>query len=212
MGHSAPAADWKAGSGPGLAAAVSRAQERWARVLAWLYAVATITAAVLWLAGLAGLTTRLPVVVFGALNIPLTPSLVSVVVLGLVTGALLRRRRAALALLAAFAVLGLLASAGILAGWWGPRPDHMPGNAARAVGIGLEIVGIVASLLTLWLLWWVRPGFPAPPRAGGARAGAVALAAGVVLAIGLTPVLVLAPPGPAGDGLGVLALAVLRAL
>src|SRR4051812_6493592 len=205
MGHSAPAADWKAGSGPGLAAAVSRAQERWARVLAWLYAVATFTAAVLWLAGLAGLTTRLPVVVFGALNIPLTPSLVSVVILGLVTGALLRRRRAALTLLAAFAVLGLLASAAILAGWWGPRPDHMPGEAARAVGAGLEIVGIVASLLTLWLLWWVRPAFPARTRAGAARAAALTLAAGVVLSIGLTHVLLLATTDTAVDDLGVLA-------
>src|SRR3954466_14602826 len=92
MGHSAPATGRKAGSGRGLAAAVSPGQERWARILTWLYAVATLTAALLWCAGLAGLTTRLPVVVFGALNIPLTPSLVSVVILGLVTGALLRRR------------------------------------------------------------------------------------------------------------------------
>lgn len=212
MGHSAPAPGRKAGSGRSPDAAVSRAQERWARVLTWLYAVATLTAAVLWCARLLGLTARLPVLVFGALNVPLTPSLVSVLILGMVTGALLRRRRVALVLLAAFAILGLLVSAGILADWWGPDPDAGPSGPGRAVGIGLEVIGIVASLLTLWLLWWVRPAFPARTRAGAARAALLTLAVGVVISIGFTHVLLLVTTDTAVDDWGVLASAVLRAL
>ncbi|GLB68813.1 bifunctional lysylphosphatidylglycerol synthetase/lysine--tRNA ligase LysX [Arthrobacter mangrovi] len=187
------------------------AQERWARILTWLYAVATLTAVVLWLARLAGLPSRLPVVVFGALNIPLTPSLVSIVVLALVTGALLRRRRVALMLLAVFAVLGLIVSAAILAGLWERRPGSRPA-AALAAGTAVELIGIVASLLTLWLVWWVRPAFPARTRAGAARAAILTLVGGTVLSVGLPHVLLRAGTGPAVDGLDVLGMAVLRAL
>lgn len=189
------------------------AQERWARILTWLYAVATLTAVVLWLARLAGFPSRLPVVVaFGALNIPLTPSLVSIVVLALVTGALLRRRRVALMLLAVFAVLGLLVSAAILAELWGRPAGDRPAAAALAVGTAVELIGIVASVLTLWLVWWVRPAFPARTRAGAARAAALTLVGGTVLSVGLPHLLLRAGTGPAVDGLDVLGVAVLRAL
>ncbi|MFD1213254.1 phosphatidylglycerol lysyltransferase domain-containing protein, partial [Arthrobacter sp. GCM10027362] len=174
--------------------------------------MAMLIAVILWTARFAGLTPRLPVVVFGALNIPLTPSLVSVVVLGLMTGALLRRRRVALAFLAAFAVLGLLASAAILAGLWGHRAGGGPFGVERAVGTGLEIAGIAASLLTLWLVWWVRPAFPARTRAGAVRSAALSLAAGVVLSLGLTHILLLATTDTAVEDWDVLAVAVLRAL
>ncbi len=190
---------------------VTPAQERWARALTWLYVVATATAAVLWLARLAGLGTRVPVAAFGALNVPLTPSPVSVVVLALVTGALLRRRRVALWLLAFFAVLGLLASVAVLAEWWEPVPDTGRGTE-QGVVIVLEVTGIIVSLATMWLVWWVRPAFPARTRAGAARAAILTLAVGTVLSAGLTHVLLLATTDTAIDDWPVLGSALLRSI
>lgn len=180
-------------------------------MLTWLYASATAVAAVLWLARLAGRGTQVPVVVFGALNVPLTPSLVSVVVLALVTGALLRRLRVAIWLLAVFAVLGLLASVAVLAEWWEPFPIRGP-EAEQGWGTVLEVTGILVSLATLWLVWWVRPAFPARTRAGAVRAAILTLAAGIVLSAGLTHLLLLASTKTAVDDWPVLGSALLRAV
>jgi lysyl-tRNA synthetase class 2 len=133
------------------------------------------------------------------------------VLLALVTGALLRRRRMALWLLAVFAVLGLLASVAVLAEWWEPVPDRGRGPE-QGWGTVLEVTGILVSLATVWLVWWVRAAFPARTRAGAVRAAVLTLAAGMVLSAGLTHVLLLATTDTAADDWPVLGSALLRAV
>ncbi|MDO5677509.1 MAG: hypothetical protein Q4G35_08400 [Propionibacteriaceae bacterium] len=80
-------------------------RQKAANLLAWVYAVATVVAAFLWLSY--RLVHHVPRVswlelAFAILNIPVTASLVSVVGLGLITTGLLRRKRLALIVVLVF--------------------------------------------------------------------------------------------------------------
>ncbi|PLC12776.1 hypothetical protein AUQ48_11780 [Kocuria flava] len=196
----------------GSGARAGASKRRWARALTWLYACATVVAAVLWVMGLAGRPVGVPVVVFGSLNVPLAPSVVSVVLLALVTGALLRRRRIALGALAAFAGLGMLASAGVLAGLWTAPPQQRPPAGELAVRTAVEVIGILAALATMRLVWWLREKFPARTRAGAVRAAGAVLIAGTVLSAAGAHVLLLVTTRTTLDDWQVLLSAVLHAL
>lgn len=192
---------------------VSRTQERWARLIVWVYALASVLAVVLWLMRLLGPShVRWPSVAFGTLNVPLTPSLVSVVTLFLLTGALLRRKRIALVVVGSFQVVGLLLSSGILVRIWGVDLEFVPDPSSVIFEIGVEALGVLVSIASLYLLWWVRGAFPARTRAGAVRAAALTLAVGTVISIGLTYVLLLVTTATAADNAGVLRTAVLHAL
>ena len=145
-------------------ATVNPGKERWAKLIVWVYAVACVLSVVLWVAHLLRPSLAYwPTMVLGALNIPVSPSLVSVVVLVLLTGALLRRKRVALVIVALFELAGLLISTGILAWVWGFDLELAPNPPLASVDVALEVLGVVVAVAALWLSWWVREAFPAAP-------------------------------------------------
>ncbi|MCI1261476.1 MAG: hypothetical protein LKG20_04195 [Tetrasphaera jenkinsii] len=96
-------------------------------------------------------------VVFGLINVPATPTFLSIVVLALVTGALVFRKRIGLWFVAAFQLLGtylglveLLNLRLPLSGVWETRGD---------LGRGLDLLSIAMSGVILAVLWRVRPIF-----------------------------------------------------
>jgi lysyl-tRNA synthetase class 2 len=150
---------------------------RAARVLTATYALATAAALLL------ALTHRhrpgpTPVeAVFGLLNIPVAPSVVSVVVLGITTRALLGRKRIGLWLVAAFQGLGVLI--GLLAVlplrhhpfvWmWETRGD---------LGRVVDAAGILVALGAGWWLWRLRGQFTGRLQRGSRWLAAAALVVG----------------------------------
>lgn len=178
----------------------SRRRERGARVLIWLYAVATGLALVLWLtmrwqahrpSGLERL--------FGVINIPLSHSLVSFVVLLIITRALIGRKRAGLIAVAVFQLLGMylgivalarLNSAPVIGGW----------EARRLFSQWLDVAALLLGGLVLFGLWRVREQFPGHLRPGSWKRLAVAVALGGAVTVGVTWLLLnLSDRGGAGS-------------
>ncbi len=179
----------------------------------WVYALASVLAVLLWAVHLLRPSfTHWPTVVMGALNVPVSPSLVSVVVLVLLTGALLRRKRVALLVVALFELGGLLVSSVILVRAWGSGASAAPTRLSGGLHVGLEILGVVVAVAALWLSWWVREAFPARTRHGAGVASALTLLVGTVVSVGLTHVLLLAATRTAVEDWPVLGAALLRAL
>ncbi|WAL40669.1 bifunctional lysylphosphatidylglycerol synthetase/lysine--tRNA ligase LysX [Brevibacterium sp. BRM-1] len=145
-----------------------------ARMLAALYAYAGLAAALLWLLGRVAPTVVVwPVLASGALNIPIAPSPVSVVLLCLLAWGLKRRMRLALILVVITEVLGALISVRALFWIWthGVR-THPPQWVA--LHTALESVAILACAFFIVVTWWLRPAYPARvPGRAVARAGAV---------------------------------------
>jgi lysyl-tRNA synthetase class 2 len=194
-------------------APVPVARERWAKVLVWAFALATLLALVLWFVHLLRPSlVHWPTMILGALNIPLSPSLVSVVTLFLLTGALIRRKRMALVIVAAFELAGMLISAGILVGVWGFDLEVGPTPRTGPAHLVFEVLAVAVGPPLLWLTWWVRDAFPARTRSGAGGAGALTLVTGIALSVALTHVLLLAVTATAVDDWRVLAAAISRAL
>jgi len=192
-------------------APVSAAKERWAKVLVRAFALATVVALALWFVRLLRPSlVHWPTVVLGALNIPLSPSLVSVVTLFLLSGALVRRKRIALVTVAVFQLAGMLISAGVLVGAWG---FGLEVGRPRTTGAHLvfEVLAVVVGLALLGLTWWVREAFPARTRSGAGGAAALTLVTGAVLSVAATHVL-LVVAATAADDWRVLAAALSRSL
>ncbi|MEX5272098.1 bifunctional lysylphosphatidylglycerol synthetase/lysine--tRNA ligase LysX [Kocuria sabuli] len=197
-----------AGRGP-----VPAARERWARVLVWAFALATVLALVLWFVRLLRPSlVHWPIVILGALNIPLSPSLVSVVTLFLLTGALIRRKRMALVLVAAFELAGMLISAAILVGVWGFGLEVGRTPTTGSAHLAFEVLAVAVGVPFLWLTWWVRHAFPARTRSGAGGAAALTLVTGSALSLALTHVLLLAVTATTVDDWRVLLAAISRAL
>jgi lysyl-tRNA synthetase class 2 len=165
---------------------VTSRRDRHARALVAVYAVATLLAAFLWLTRRWGAHHATWVeTAFGAANVPLSHSLVSVCTLGLVTAALVCRKRAALVavvvlqLLAGYAAAAALGLDGLhdVLPWW----DIDTGN--RAV---LDVVSMAVAGLTLLWAWWLRPAFPARLRPGSWLTAVVAAVSGLAVTIATT--------------------------
>ncbi|WP_187347264.1 bifunctional lysylphosphatidylglycerol synthetase/lysine--tRNA ligase LysX [Kocuria sp. CNJ-770] len=194
-------------------APVPPARERWARILIRAFALATVVALLLLLVRLLRPSlVHWPTVVLGALNIPLSPSLVSVVTLLLLTGALVRRKRMALVVVAAFEIAGMLISAAILVGAWGFGLEVDRIRTTGPAHLAFEVLAVVIGLPLLWLTWWVRDAFPARTRSGAGGAAALTLVAGTAASVALTHLLLLAVTATAVDDWRVLAAAISRAL
>ena len=188
-------------------------KERWAKLIVWVYALACVLSMALWAAHLLRPSFAYwPTVLLGTLNVPVSPSLVSVVVLVLLTGALLRRKRVALVVVALFEAAGLLVSAGVLARRWGFGPQPVPKPPLAAVDVALEVLGVVVAVAALWLCWWVREAFPARSRPGAGAAAVLTLVGGTVVSVVLTHVLLLAATDTVVEDWAVLGGSLLRAL
>ena len=188
------------------------AQRRWARILTWVFAVATLVGVVLLLLHWVVRINPLPTLLFGTLNIPVAPSLVSVVVLGLLTGALVRRKRIALVTVAITQIVGVLWSVfqEVLRAMGPEVPNHGP--IPSVVFVTLDVVAIVVGIAALCLLWWLRPAFPARTAPRGAMAALGTLVGGVVLTITATHAVLLVTTNSAIDDWNVLAQALVRSL
>lgn len=136
---------------------------------------------------------------FGVLNLPVAPSLFTVVLLFVLAGALRRRLRVALLVLVVFQLLGILYGVLSLLLVAAPRP------AAKAVGHGdigqaFLLAGLLAGIVLSLMLWWARPAFPARlVPASRVRALAV-LAAGLVVSAVLSITLTELVPGTLRPG------------
>lgn len=188
-------------------------KERWARSLIGLYLLAAAVSALMWLLQRVPRQRRQspPEIVFGALNVPLSPSLVSVVVLVIVSGSLLNRKRLALWAVGAFQVTGGLISVRDLVRLlvhMHPEPTWAPWGLAVAEQIVLVLLSIAGVALVIWL----RPAFPARPLPGSwLRAGAI-LFSGAIATIGITHLLLVLAREEQGDDLIVLRVAMVRAI
>lgn len=166
-------------------------QERVARVLIAVFALALAATVILWVTGsrVEGFVLRF---VLGVFNIPASTSLVSIVVLALVVGALVRRKRVALIIVGAFQVFGVIWSAlnvGLLAFDLIPTTHGVVEALGVTAVLAIETAAIAIGVAIVWLLWWLRPAFPARVTPGSwVKASAVALG-GVVLSLVLTMVL-----------------------
>jgi len=161
-------------------------RERGARALTWLYATATALALLLWLSTRWGPhRANWLELLFGVANIPLTHSLVSLVVLLLITRALIGRKRVGLAAVAAFQLLGMYLGVVALARLtFAPIPTSW--DSRRLLSHWLDVVSLVAGAAVLFGLWRLRSEFPGHLRRGSWSVLVAVVAAGGAVTVGAT--------------------------
>ncbi|WP_240917589.1 bifunctional lysylphosphatidylglycerol synthetase/lysine--tRNA ligase LysX [Phycicoccus sp. HDW14] len=143
------------------------------------YALGTATALGVWLFATPSHRPTVGEQLFGVLNVPVARSVLSVVTLALVTGALLTRRRAGLLAAAGFQVVGIVV--GVLALL--PRSSMSWLDVWRsrgALGRVLDVVALVVGVAALVLLWRARREFRASLGARHVGAAVVVFVGGVV--------------------------------
>lgn len=192
---------------------------RWADVLLWVYAIGSASAVVLVLFGRIGRSEgpSIPEFLYATLNVPLFPSLASVAVLVLVTGALMRRKRAALIVVGLFQVLGglysLLVVGVVVSVVLGGGADLLPEGALRWRTVLLlmgNALSPLVAVLALVQLVRLRPLFPGRLARGSRTLAAAVLVSGTIVSIAVTYLLLLLDGHRALEW-RVLAYAVLRA-
>lgn len=169
-----------------LRAQATPAQENAARVLIAVFATTLALTVVFYFVGgrLSGFALR---IVYGTINIPATTSLVSILVLALLVGALLRRKRMALYIVASFQILGFLWSAqrlaSVLVGTFSPPTEAIRVSPERLILV--DSLAIIFGLTVPVILWWVRPAFPARVQRGSfIRASLIAIC-GSLISVGI---------------------------
>ena len=170
-----------------------------ARILIAVFTLALLTTVVLWVVGSRWESYVLRIVL-GIFNIPATTSLVSIIVLALIVGALIRRKRVALVIVGLFQVTGVLWSILAIGVFLvSVLPEVPPGEMpAMAWMLTVEIVAVIVGVSAVLLLWWLRPAFPARVTPGSwAKALAVGVG-GVAASLLLTFVLLQTAAIPAG--------------
>ncbi|MEO5744750.1 MAG: bifunctional lysylphosphatidylglycerol synthetase/lysine--tRNA ligase LysX [Terracoccus sp.] len=153
-----------------------------ARWLTGLYAAATVGALLLTLFGRRAPSPTRVENVFGLLNIPVTSSFVSVVVLALITRALMGRKRVALWLVALFQVFGiylgivedLLGREYAVSELWRTRGEAGP---------VLDAASVVLALVALGWLWRLRHQFTGRLQRGSWRLALTALVTGSAITL-----------------------------
>ena len=155
-----------------------------ARLLTGVYALATLVALVLTVLARRRPHPLLGEEVFGLVNVPVAPTVVSVVVLALATRALLGRKRIGLWFVAAFQVLGIYLGLAALAP--GLRlPFARMWESRGDLGRGLDVVAMGVATVALGWLWRTRNDFTGRLQRGSwwLALGALLTGAGVTLAI-----------------------------
>ena len=188
----------------------------WALALVWIHAIAAVSAVVLLVFGRIGRPTGLtiPEFLFSVLNVPLFPSFVSVALLGLVTGALLRRKRIALWIVGALQALGGLWSVFVVIALT-RHADRIPVDIEpwrRLLGIAGNALSPLVAVLAIILLVRVRRQFPGRLARGAVRSALAVLATGFVVAGAITHLLLVAVLGHGLGDLRILRHAMLRVL
>lgn len=157
------------------------------RLLTGLYAAATVLALAVLVLGRREHSTA-PELVMGLLNVPVAGTFLSVVVLVLVTGALILRKRAALWFVAASQMLGVYL--GLVALFPGrPWPLMEVWESRGDLGRGLDIFSMLVAIGALVLLYRLRAEFCGRFRPGSWSTAAVVLVAGTAATALLTWVL-----------------------
>ena len=165
-------------------------QDRLARATVLAYAIISALAVVSWPDRRLAAERSWADVLADVLNLPLAHSFFGGVLLFLLTGALLRRKRFALWIVIAFQVLGVLATPALIVrhmtGRLPPTFRLLPTNVAGQVSVYLaSAIGVVA----IAALWWARPAFPARRSPGSYGASLITLLVGMGASIGLAVVL-----------------------
>ena len=192
---------------------ISRARRAGASALTWLYVAATAVAAFLWLTY--RIVHHMPRASwletgFGLLNVPVTPSLVSAIGLGLIAAGLLHRKRLALVAVGVFQAAGIVWTAADLVNLAAGKTLAPDGRDVESVPliIGSSIVSIAMAAAVVWL--W--PAFRARVPRGSWLAAGAWLLGGLLLAVGATHVAVLLWPGASGPAWQQTATALLHAV
>lgn len=162
---------------------VSARQELVARIFTWVAALGAFTSVALWVIQFWG--RRHPSwleLTFTFLNIPVSNSLISVVILFLMLRALVGRKRLGLVAVAFFQIIGVLVGVEVLTGIAGRGDTPRIWGDWRLLGPLLDMGAVVPALIILGLCWWVRPAFPGRLRPGSWTT----LIATVVIGLGIT--------------------------
>lgn len=139
-------------------------QEFFARALIWFYVLGTLASVVLWI-----MLRRNPErlvwfeLIFTLTNVPVSGSLLSIVLLAITSRLLIGRKRAGLVIAAVFqgmAILGGLFVFGALAAY----PEEIPiaedlWSWHFLFGPGVDIVASLIGIPLLWACWWARRSF-----------------------------------------------------
>lgn len=163
-------------------------QELFARGLIWLHVLGILASLVLW-----AMFHRGPVrmtwfeLFFTFLNVPVSGSPVSIVLLALMARLLVGRKRAGLVVVAIFQVLALLAAvAAVTAIAVFPEdfPEALDFWSWHFIsGLGIDILASVPGVLMLAGCWWARASFPGRLRRGSWTVLVGCIAAGAGLAV-----------------------------
>ncbi|WP_353647521.1 bifunctional lysylphosphatidylglycerol synthetase/lysine--tRNA ligase LysX [Nakamurella sp. A5-74] len=177
---------------------VDRRHQRVARIVTACYALAVVVAACLWIRGLLhGRREAWLEDGFGLFNVPLTPSLISVVVLALCTWTLSGRKRVGLVAVMVFQVLGsYLGAVGCLRLINAPTLDTL--YARSDFGSIVDGLSVVVGVVVLAVLWSVRSAFPGKLRRGSWRGSLLVLLIGSIATVATASIVVFAHLPTAG--------------
>lgn len=170
---------------PRTAAEARLTAARDARALTTVYVTAGVAALGLLLFTARGPHPALIEQAFGLVNVPVAPSLLSVVVLALTARALMARKRVGLLIAEGFQVVGMLVGATAFV----PRTSlgWMDLWQSRTVfGRGLDAAAILTGAAAVWWMWRLRDAFPGRLRVRHAHAAAGVAVAGSALTVIVT--------------------------
>ncbi|MEP7331736.1 MAG: bifunctional lysylphosphatidylglycerol synthetase/lysine--tRNA ligase LysX [Terracoccus sp.] len=168
--------------------------QRSTRLLTATYAVATLVAVVLTLGARSRLRPSGAEAFFGLLNVPVAPTVFSVVMLGLTTRALLGRKRVGLWLVATFQILGIVLGAVELLRAQLPLDELW--ETRSSLGRGLDTAAVGVAIVVLWWLWRSRAQFTGRVQRGSWWLALAALAVGSLVTVGVAWLLVGAVGAP----------------
>lgn len=192
----------------------SRGRRTTAELLSWVYVLATLVAAANWAWHRVVPRPARPwwlQELFVTVNVPVTPSLVSVVGLALLSAAILKRKRLALAVVCLFQVVGAASDVLVLVQAVRHRPlPAVPFGDIDSVPVSLA--NLAVSLALLGLVGWLWPAFPARVRRGSWALALAILGTGLLLDLGLTHLLVRTATDARGPAWQLVAVTLLHAV
>ena len=168
--------------------------QRSTRLLTATYAVATLVAVVLTLSARHSFRPSGAEAFFGLLNVPVAPTVFSVVMLALTTRALLGRKRVGLWLVATFQLLGIVLGAVEL--FRSQLPLDELWESRGSLGRGLDTAAAAVAIVVLWWLWRSRQQFTGRVQRGSWWLALAALTVGSLVTVGVAWLLVGAVGAP----------------